>query len=540
MTLGDLISGFGLRLRDPGAAGVRICDITEDSRTVMPGSLFIARRGERHDGRVHIAGAVRAGAAAVLVDAGDGDVKPAGVPIVEADDIMLAMAQLGERFYGDPSSSMALIGVTGTNGKTTVAHLAHQLMGRAGKRCGLIGTVTIDDGVDLVPASMTTPGAIELSRLLSVMLESGCEAVAMEVSSHALEQKRVAALRFKVGVFTNLTGDHLDYHGSMEAYARAKRRLFELLPDDGLAIINSADPHARDMVAKCPARILKCAIGQAPDAEGCAISGVPAGPMRTHVKLVGPWGEIEGDVALVGEHNLMNLLQAVAAVHGAGAPRERIEAALRWISAPPGRCEPVIARDDSGAPIEAHFTTLVDFAHTDDALRSALTALRPALPTGGKLRVVFGCGGDRDTSKRPRMGAVASELADHVIITSDNPRTEDPEAIISEILAGAPASTHSRIDTEADRERAIRLAVSAAREGDIVLIAGKGHEKEQILPDGHGGTAPRPFDDLLIAAEAIRRRFAGITEQSAPPAIVSTPTEHAERSAGAHSREERG
>lgn len=515
----------------PAAAGVRapagdvsavaIADVTDDSREVRPGALFVARSGAAADGRRFIPDAIRAGAAAILADEGPGPVElPAGAstPVVYARSAALAAAHLAQRVHGDPSARLDLIGITGTNGKTTTTHLVQQILGGAGVKCGLIGTVLVDDGRRCDPSPLTTPGSAQLARVMRCMLEHGCRAAAMEASSHALDQGRVAALAYDVGVFTNLTRDHLDYHGTMEAYAAAKARLFESLPRDGWAVVNAQDPWAPRMVRDCPASLLACRL-----ADGPAETPLPKAPAAratatirsmgvnsASITFQGPWGEFDADVRLIGRHNAMNMLQALSAAWCVGLPPRDLAEQAPACLPPPGRLEPVTgARDD--------IAVLVDYAHTDDALRQALTTLRPLVEGGrgggggdgrggGRLVVVFGCGGDRDREKRPLMGRVAAELADAAIVTSDNPRREDPGAIIEQILAGVPASRRGAVRVEPDRRAAIAAAVAGARGGDVVLIAGKGHEDYQILPDGKGGTVKTRFDDREEARGALAGR----------------------------------
>lgn len=573
MRLADLIHGFDIRIAgSAGGAGeagdaagdVRICDLTEDSRTVMPGSLFIARRGEKADGRRFIKPAIDAGAVAVLVD--DAALSLPDLPrghervvLLQTGDIQLACAQLAERFFGEPSSRLTMIGVTGTKGKTTTTYLIHQILNSLGVRCGLIGTVCIDDGVEIAPASLTTPPALEVSQMLSRMVEAGCQACVMEVSSHSLHQRRVAGrggVGFRAGVFTNLSGDHLDYHGTMENYAAAKAMLFESLPDaahGGVAVVNIGDPAHSRMVQDCRAAIVRCALdsplavrggGHSPQTLRTArVAAV--GPAWTDVEFIGfdaTAGRSTGGgrhlcrVPLVGEFNVINALEAVTVVHelfgGAGEDDfsfSIIADALSRAAAPPGRLELV---SDERSPV----TVLVDYAHTDDALRNVLKTLRDARDrwfvgdraVGGQIRCVFGCGGDRDRTKRPRMGRVAAELADQIVITSDNPRTEQPEAIISEILAGIPTEAQPRVTIEPDRERAIHAAISAAHPGDVVMIAGKGHETYQILPDPHrpGQTITRDFDDREVARAAMRSRgLLPRTPPAARPAVDESAVE---------------
>lgn len=601
MYLGELIAGLNIR-RPSGAVvasyDARVCDVTEDSRTVQPGSLYIARRGETSDGREFVQAAVAAGAVAILSDDPSlvvhHDARTAApVPMLVADDVPLASALLGERFYGNPSSKLALIGVTGTNGKTTTTYLIHQILNSLGIRCGLIGTVCIDDGTEVAPASMTTPPALEISRTLARMLEAGCRAAVLEVSSHSLAQKRVAAIQFDVGVFTNLTGDHLDYHKTMETYADTKAMLLAMLPPaSGTAIVNMDDPAWRRMARDCSARVVGTSMGrmskdrtsrtemqrQSALAESNAESHAMHGSLctattrrstrfATDADLTTPWtGKTVHHlhVPMVGPHNVMNSVQAVASVlaltdgslakladfieSGEISPTQ-VLAALARTSAPPGRMECLTEPGDA-------ITVYVDYAHSDDALRTVLGLLRNAIdaeadhPGRGKgagpkgaastnppekhrspaLAVVFGCGGDRDAAKRPRMGKVASELADRVYVTSDNPRTEDPMSIINAVVAGMPVQSGEKVATdrvviEPDREKAIFRAIREARAGDVVIIAGKGHEDYQILPAPPPPPSPahpdredepppvhakatikRFFDDRLAAGEALKLR----------------------------------
>jgi UDP-N-acetylmuramoyl-L-alanyl-D-glutamate--2,6-diaminopimelate ligase len=521
MLLGELIQGLDILPAPAGTDAVRICDLTEDSRTVMPGSLFIARPGTKSDGRRFIEQAIVAGASAILTtrDAAH-PTNAGGVAWLTTTNLALAEAQLAERFFSNPSSRLTLIGATGTNGKTTVTHLIQQLLNSADRRCGLIGTTTIDDGGRKSKASLTTPPAIELSYTLSKMLDNGCVAASMEVSSHSLDQHRVAALGFDIALFTNLTGDHLDYHGTMERYAAAKAGLFASLKPDGVAIVNADDPAHALMLADCRARVLRCTVSGLSNSE-CSASAGRMTFAGMPITLRGPWGTIEGHTRLIGAFNVMNILQAVAAAHTAGVERDVIALSLYDLEPPPGRLEPVstppppgrgsgVSRG-GGTPhaAESPFAVLVDYAHTDDALAKALTSLRPLLEdTGGLLRVVFGCGGDRDRTKRPRMARAAVSLADRVIVTSDNPRTEKPNAIISDILEGLDPAERESVHVDADRRAAIFHAIESAQPGDVVLIAGKGHEDYQLVSDGAGGILRLDFDDRIVAREAIQQRFA--------------------------------
>ena len=488
---------------DPVVRG--LCD---DSRRVKPGDLFLARPGSREDGSVHIAEAVERGAVAVVGPSGIAPVLetlPRMVALAEVDPDRLreTLGTIADRFHRRPSERLELIGVTGTNGKTTVCFLIRQLMIAAGRRCGLMGTVLVDDGAGVRPAELTTPGVLELHATLARMVSNECDSAAIEVSSHALDQRRSAGLRFARAVFTNLTGDHLDYHGSMEAYAAAKRRLFESLDAKAIAIVNAADPASATMVAGTAATVLEYAVV---DGDGSSTAAVKArlgfmSPAGTEILLETPWGEAEVRLPLVGRHNVENALAAIATVGSLGVPFKAMVAALASIEAPPGRLEPV---STDALPESERFTVLVDYAHTDDALRRALEAIRPIVPPGSKLRCLFGCGGDRDRSKRPRMAAAACSLADEVIVTSDNPRTEDPASIVAEVLAGVPEGRPA--ESIVDRREAIRAAIARCGAGDVLLIAGKGHEDYQIV-----GREKRSFDDRIESAAAIAARATGST-----------------------------
>jgi UDP-N-acetylmuramoyl-L-alanyl-D-glutamate--2,6-diaminopimelate ligase len=549
MQLGRLIDGLDVRLADSRHADLRVCDITEDSRTVLPGSLYIARKGEAADGNDFIPQAVAAGAVAVLSDR-PGITLPSHpkhppAAALYSPDLPRAVAFLAERFYGSPSSKLIVIGVTGTNGKTTTTFLLHQLLNACHCRAGLVGTVVIDDGTETAPASMTTPPALELSRTLARMLEAGCKAAVLEVSSHSLAQGRVAAIQFDAAIFTNLTGDHLDYHRTMDAYADAKAKLFEMLPAGGVAIVNADDAASPRMARDSRAPVTAVHVFDAPAASSTqwptTVTATLAKSTRwgTDASLRTPWGDTMLHVPFVGRHNVMNATQAIACLAALGqrpSPKASLPAAsltpaglnqaLQHAEPPPGRLQCLTAPSDDIA-------VYVDYAHTDDALQTVLTVFRELLPrttstSAGRILLVFGCGGDRDATKRPRMGAVAASLADRVIVTSDNPRSEDPRAIISAILAGMPADAVSRVHAEPDRERAIHQSISEARPGDVVLIAGKGHEDYQVLPDTSPNAKPRAtikrfFDDRLIARDALKAR--GISARlGAPRVVVSQAT----------------
>lgn len=529
MRLGELVNGLPIDIARGGpdaADTVRIGDITEDSRTAVPGSLFVARRGRSADGRAFVRQAAESGAAAILTDRDtDPDTLPGRLPVVVCDDVPLMTALLAERLYDHPGRRLLLVGVTGTNGKSTVTSIVHQLLNRAGLRCGMISTVDVDDGAETAPAVMTTPPAIEMSRTLATMVETGCKAAAVEVSSHALDQKRADGLSFDAAVFTNVTGDHLDYHESFEAYVAAKRRLLALLDSasgeaeesgdpGGIAVLNADDPTVRTFEARRP--VWCSASPQDDDWAGWTVRRTGSTLDGERLEITGPpptdgstRPRINARVALFGPHNAMNTLQAIAVswnmLGRAGIEpvrrRRLLTDALTLVHPPRGRLEPIHKADDDIA-------VFVDFAHTDDALVRALEAVRQAMPRDASLWVVFGCGGERDRTKRPRMGRAAAAGADRVIVTSDNPRTESPGAIVDEVLAGIPADRRDRVEVQIDRAAAIERAIASARRGDVVLIAGKGHETEQILPDGRGGRIARRFVDQEAARAALGFRRA--------------------------------
>lgn len=470
-----------------------ISSVTDDSRQVLPGSLFVARRGSTGDGSQFIADAVARGAVAIGIEDGVPTSQWPGreLAIITMSNPRRQAVQLAHALHGHPAKSMRIVGVTGTNGKTTIAFLIQHILSSSEVKCGLLGTVLTDDGNSRVPSELTTPGGCELARTLSRMVANGCQAVAMEVSSQALHQGRVDGIDFSVAVFTNLTGDHLDYHKSMDCYADAKAMLFASLANGAVAIVNCDDPAYTRMLEGCAGRHLKCS-GKDRSAD-CFVEVARVSLGSMSLTLTGPWGVIEVSMGVVGAHNAMNALEAAAAAWSLGVPREAIAQGLASATAPPGRLEPVTPRD-------APFAVLVDYAHTDDALMNVLRSVREVVK-GGRVIAVFGCGGDRDRTKRPRMGGTAVALADHVIVTSDNPRTEDAESIIDEIFRGIPDTRAGSVERVVDRAEAIARAVAIAQTGDLVLIAGKGHEDYQII-----GKEKRHFDDREIARLALESR----------------------------------
>ena len=493
-SLKDLFDDAQLIEGDPGT---RPLAVVEDSRDVAPGTLFIARPGASDDGSRHVDDAIARGASAILLSK---DVTlpapPADTALVRVADPRLAGARAAHRFHGDPARSLDVLAVTGTNGKTTVAFLVRAILSAAGRRCGLLGTIETDDGATSTPANLTTPSACDLAALMGRMVRNGCDAVVLEASSHALDQGRLLGFEPDRAIYTNLSGDHLDYHGSLEAYADAKGRLFSMLPEDGVAIVNVDCPMHERITGGTRAAVLRCSTaGQPADAHARIVRSSRGG---TTLGLDGPWGSFDVETPLIGRHNAENLILACVLVHSLGVDRSTLESVLPRLAVPPGRLEPVTAPD-------APFTVLVDYAHTDDALRNVLDAVRPLVPEAGRLTVLFGCGGDRDRTKRPRMAAVACAGADKIMVTSDNPRTEDPEGIVDDVLAGVPAEARSRVEHEVDRALAIDRVIEEAIPGEVIVIAGKGHEDYQII-----GTTRRDFDDRVQARSALDRRGEGV------------------------------
>jgi UDP-N-acetylmuramoyl-L-alanyl-D-glutamate--2,6-diaminopimelate ligase len=477
-----------------------VSGLTDDSRRVTAGGCFVAVRGLRADGHRFIPQAVERGAGAVVAEPPD-PLPGQAIGRILVPDTRRALPRLAGAYYGHPSDALTVVGITGTNGKTTTSYLCEALLRAKGLDTGVIGTIQYVVRGQARDAGQTTPEALELQGLLAEMVTAGVGGVAMEVSSHALALHRVDGVAFDVAVFTNLTQDHLDFHGTMEAYAEAKRRLFfELLAagrkPGAAAVLNADDPVGAAWAASLPGRVLTFGLGPGhavrPREFASGLGGIrlvaesPVGPIR----IVSP---------LIGEHNVMNLLGAVGIGVALGLRAEAIASALGAVTRVPGRFERVEAGQD--------FLVVVDYAHTPDALERVLDTARRL--TEGRLGVVFGAGGDRDRGKRPVMGRIAATLADRVWLTSDNPRSEDPAAIIDEIAVGLtppPRAGHARCP---DRRQAIREALEWARPGDTIVIAGKGHETYQIV-----GGQVLPFDDRLVAREFLMGRGAAPGEGS--------------------------
>jgi UDP-N-acetylmuramoyl-L-alanyl-D-glutamate--2,6-diaminopimelate ligase len=497
MTCGDLqdaLLGRGLirpaSVQRANTLTAALTGIAYDSRAVERGQAFVALKGLHADGASFVRQAVDRGAICVVSE------RPAppeiGVSWSQVEDARLALAVIAAAFYRHPSDEMRVVGITGTNGKTTTAHLIASVFEAAGVRCGVLGTVAYRVGDDVREATKTTPEAPDVQKLLREMVDRGCGACAMEVSSHALSLRRVDAMTFSAGVFTNLTRDHLDFHADMEAYFQAKRRLFEMLPPEAPCLINTDDPRGAAIV-EMSARPVTYAINRPADITPGPLSFSLDG-LTFDVRT--PRGTLHVRSKLVGRPNVYNILAAISTAVALGLPFDAIERGLYALDGVRGRFELVSSPNDE-------VTVVVDYAHTDDALRNLLETARPL--ARGRVITVFGCGGDRDRTKRPLMGAVAGRLSDLIVITSDNPRSEDPDRIIEEIQRGITPDTRrdsaQGLLSIADRRAAIAKAIELARPGDLVLVAGKGHEKYQVIGDDLV-----PFDDAVVAREALARR----------------------------------
>lgn len=486
MTLAPTIAELCARLpaeldaRVEGGAGVTVASITHDSRETEPGGMFACLRGDNVDGHEFVATAVAAGVGALLVDhhvdlPGGAD----EVAQLVVTDTRAALGPVAAAVYGDPSTALRVVGITGTNGKTTTAAMLASILRASGDQTSVYGTLT---GI------RTTPEAPELQQRLAASRAHGDLSVVMEVSSHALTYRRVDGTRFDAAVFTNLGRDHLDLHGSIEEYFAAKASLFDPRLTV-LGVVNADDEHGRRLSAAAPIEIVEFTRAQASDEV--------VGPGALHFTWHGGNEPVRIDVPVGGAFNVMNALAAATTAAALGVGTEAIVVGLATLDPVPGRFERVTAV--GGAPIDV----VVDYAHTPDGLEEAIASAGASLDGRGRVIVVFGAGGDRDHDKRPTMGAVAARLADLVIVTSDNPRTEDPLVIIDDIVAGIASGDRSRVEIEPDRAAAIRLAVGRAQPGDLVVVAGKGHETTQTI-----GTDALPFDDRQVARQALVDRAA--------------------------------
>ena len=504
MTLRELIGAAAAQSPLDGLAGriaelssAPVTSVTHDSRAAAAGTVFVALKGLKADGTAFAKEAIARGASAVVTEAEP----PVGAPVpwLKVADARLALAVLAAEFHGRPSEQLTLVGITGTNGKTTTSYVLASIFEAAGITCGRIGTVGYRVGNREFTSARTTPEAPELQRMLRDMVAQGCGACVMEVSSHALVLRRADHLRFAAGIFTNLTRDHLDFHGDMEHYAAAKRRLFELLPDTAVAVSNADDPRGSEFAA-VSRRTVTYAIDNPADVTPGPITFSLDG-LQFDIRT--PRGTLHITSPLVGRPNAYNILAAAATATALDLPFSAIENGIRNLSTVPGRFQVVSSPGDE-------VRVVVDYAHTDDALKNLLETARPL--ARGRVITLFGCGGDRDKTKRPLMGAVAARLSDVVVVTSDNPRSENPDQIIDEIKRGIVLPP-DRVGPKGqgpkatawlaipDRKAAIERAVKDAQPGDLVLIAGKGHEKYQEI-----GDKTLPFDDVEVARAALAQR----------------------------------
>jgi UDP-N-acetylmuramoyl-L-alanyl-D-glutamate--2,6-diaminopimelate ligase len=464
------------------AAGLEITNLAYATTQVMPGTLFFCVPGFTRDGHDFAPEAIQKGAVALVVE------RPLnlGVPEIRVQSVRAAMAPAAANFYGDPTAQLQTVGVTGTNGKTTTAFLIRALLEADGRQTGLLGTVKSIIGGREHAVVRTTPEAIDLQRTFKQMADQGDVACVMEVSSHALELHRADAIHFDAAIFTNLTQDHLDFHPTMEDYFLAKRKLFTREP--GIPVINVDDAYGRRLADELGEVVTFSLDGEATYRAAAIEMSIEGSRFTVHA----PDGEVQLRSPLRGRFNVYNVLAAFAAARSLGVAADTAAAAIQTAGQVPGRFETVDEGQD--------FAVIVDYAHTPDSLENVLKAARSV--SRGRLHVVFGAGGDRDRAKRPLMGEIASRLADRVIVTSDNPRSEDPEAIVEEILAGAAPGTEHQVD----RRQAIADAISGAEAGDVVVIAGKGHEQGQEFAHGH----KIAFDDVSVAREALQARRASI------------------------------
>ena len=485
-----------------GDTAVSVRSLTCDSRAVLPGSLFFALRGAQADGHRYINQALAAGAVAVVLE--DNAYAPAGLPWAKVSDGRAAMGKMAALFNGNPTATIPLIGITGTNGKTTTTYLIEAIMAAANKPAAVLGTISYRFGSTTIPASHTTPESTELQHAFRELADAGARSFVMEVSSHALEQKRVDGCHFDVGIFSNLTRDHLDYHVTMESYLEAKCRLFSDLLQPSKekprrrAVINMDDPHGEDIVRRCACPVITFGINGHCDVRPTDVTSSVTGIRAT---LITPTGEIGFESRLLGSFNLSNILAAAAAGVALGLPLQAIKQGIENHTTVPGRMERV--ENQRGV------TCLVDYAHTGDALENVLATLKKIAT--GRTITLFGCGGDRDNGKRPIMGRIAATMSDLAIVTSDNPRTENPAVILKQIRDGITPLGLREYDHDEledgfaekgftmveNRREAIRLAIRLSRPGDIVLLAGKGHEDYQII-----GTVKHHFDDREEAVAA--------------------------------------
>lgn len=490
-----------------GAANIAVCNLCLDSRQIKTGDVFIALVGIKVDGRDFIAKAIELDVTAIFVEADknwQGIDWLGKVPVIAVENLSEKVSEIAGRFFAEPSKKIPLIGITGTNGKTTCSLLAAQLMAGLQQKSGVVGTIGygLVDAKSIAPVSqqlglltstgLTTPDPIALQRILAELVNAGASSIAIEVSSHSLQQKRVAGLQFSHAIFTNLTQDHLDYHGDLISYGNAKA---QLLRASGLktAVINADDEWAKNLAAKAPAGVKVIGYSTRGQADVYA-QNIQLHAAGTRARIISPWGEADINSPLLGEFNIGNLLAVIACVCDQGYTLDQVLPLIETLEAAPGRMQ-LVTVDQAAQEIQV----IVDYAHTPDALENTLNAIHQHKP--GRVWTVFGCGGDRDKSKRPQMGKIAERLSDCVIVTNDNPRTEEPSGIAAEILRGMNHPSGCLVI--ADRAQAIDFAIQQAKPGDIVLIAGKGHEDYQIF-----AAQTLPFSDSKHARISLQRRIA--------------------------------
>lgn len=469
-----------------GATDAAITDVTADSRQIVPGAMFFCLTGARTDGHQYIAKAVEVGARCIVAEKTPTEPLPSDVTVVRVADTREAMKRMAPFFFDYPANQLRMIGVTGTNGKTTTTHMIRHLLMAQGKRVALLGTIHTLLDEEVRTAANTTPDVVDLQRLLAETVTRGITHVVMEVSSHAISLERIAGCKFDVAVLTNITQDHLDFHKTFEAYVAAKKQLFTAIKpsdtDKHYLVVNAADPSAADIVKDCTAPVFSYSRSGAADITA---ANVRLGAKDMSFDVTGGEETVRLQMAITGLFNVENVLAALSVAYHEGMPLESIGESLASFTGVPGRFELV----EAGQP----FTVVVDYAHTPDGLLNVIQTARAI--TEKHLIVVFGCGGDRDRTKRPIMGKLAAELADIPVLTSDNPRTEDPEKILDDVAAGVlPAVGQKQWWRIADRKEAIEKALALASGGDVVLIAGKGHETYQLI-----GGKTFPFDDRLVA-----------------------------------------
>ncbi len=480
--LKDILEGIEIKSVD-GTINADIYGITTDSKAVKENFIFIAVKGGSYDGHDFIKEAIEKGAKAVIAQEDPGDIKNATKIIVS--DSRKALAEIAHKFFDKPAAKARVIGITGTNGKTTISYLAESVLKLAGFNTGVIGTVNYRYGSRQIPATNTTPGALQLVEILNGMVTKGVNSIVMEVSSHSLEQHRVWGIDFKTAVFTNITPEHLDYHKNMHEYKNAKAKLFERLSKQDTAVLNIDDEFGKELVSRVKSQVLTYGFTKDADIRPESVSFTSQG---IELKAITPAGKLKLHSKLSGRFNLYNILATIGIGISEKIALDKIAAGIQAVEFVPGRLQEI----SCGQP----FKVYVDYAHTDDALKNVLTVLREL--TRGKIITLFGCGGNRDTFKRPRMGKVASELSDYVIITTDNPRSESPQDIAEEVIKGVPKNKLDKTYIILDRQEAIKKAISLAEENDTVLLAGKGHETYQIFKN-----MVQQFDDREIVKKIL-------------------------------------